>query len=111
MFAIGMTLNPITEEWLYRGVLVTWAYTLTDSVGTIAVAVAVSAILHSYQKAIALPFHVLFATAACCVVLSPLGYLGAVGMHMAGDLYPLARMKSALHRWKRTVRARASARA
>jgi len=105
MFALALALNPITEEWIFRGILVSSLYALTGSSWLLAAAIVVSVAAHSYQKPSTLPFHVAFALLACCLVLSPLGYLGAVGMHMAGDIYPLAKMRGAFHRWKAMTRA------
>ena len=82
-------LNPFTEEFLYRGVLVYMA----SSFGTpVPLAVLCGAVLcasgHLYQGPRGLWFHMTFYAVAVALLFSPGGLWAAFGFHMAGDVVP-----------------------
>lgn len=84
-----MFLNPFTEEFLYRGVLVYMA----SSYGTpVPLAVLFGAVLcaigHLYQGPKGLWFHLTFYAFAVALLFSPGGLWAAFGFHLAGDLIP-----------------------
>ncbi len=105
-----IAMNPLTEEFWYRGILVHQVAIGTGSI-TLALSLGLFANLaaHSYQGRFALVFHLPFYLLACAVVFSPLGLIGAFGMHFAGDLVPFLMFKKELkkyrqhHRKRRTV--------
>jgi len=104
-FAIGLAgLNPITEEWMFRGVAVHWLYSLTGTEWTVVIGFLASIAAHAYQGRTSLVFHGLFTAAACYLVLSPLGLPGAIGLHLVGDGYPLVVLRRSVGLWKEQKR-------
>lgn len=99
-------LNPITEEVVFRGVLV---YALGTLVGSHALTVGVGLVLtllaHTYQGSQALVSHVFFYAVVIGLLFSPLGLLGAIGFHFAGDIVPVATFGYQMRRWVRRRRA------
>lgn len=99
-FATALVLlNPITEEWLYRGVAVVWLANQTHPVFAIAFGMAVSISVHAYQGLNLVPFQLVFHAIACALALSPFGLLGSIGFHFLGDAYPMYRFRKQMPYW------------
>jgi hypothetical protein len=93
--------NPITEELVYRGILVMLLGRLVHSQAlAILVGLVLNLLAHSYQGARALPFHALFYFMVVLFVYSPLGLVGAFGAHFAGDLVPQVVFLRKKKEWK-----------
>jgi membrane protease YdiL (CAAX protease family) len=92
-------LNPITEEWLYRGVAVVWLANQTHPLPAVCFGLAVSLSVHAYQGLFLAPFQFAFHAIACALVFSPLGLLGAMGFHFLGDAYPMYRLRKQMPFW------------
>lgn len=99
-------LNPVTEELIYRGVLV---YGLGVLVGSHAAPVALGLALtlggHAYQGPKELITHFVFYAVVVSLLFSPLGLVAAIGCHFGGDLIPVLRMKRQMKNWVRKRRA------
>lgn len=101
-------LNPIVEEIIYRGILVSVFGSL---IGSVAIAAAISLVLsllaHSYQGTPALLSQLLFHACAITLLLSPLGLVACIGFHFAGDIVPVATMRAQMGPWAQRRRAQA----
>ena len=94
-------LNPVTEEVVYRGALVYHFGEYTNSfliAGLIGFVLSLAA--HMYQGSWSLPFQAMFHGAAVLMILSPLGLFACFGLHFAGDLVPVATMRSNMIEWR-----------
>jgi membrane protease YdiL (CAAX protease family) len=82
--------NPVTEELVFRGLLVHQFHVLGAPLWlAIAIGAVVSLINHAYQgRALAL-FHLAFYGCVVALLYSPVGLVGAIGMHFGADLWPL----------------------
>lgn len=93
-------INPCTEEILYRGILV---YALGEAIGNFTIPVIAGLLLnlatHFYQGPANLIFHSFFFAACVSILFSPLGLLGAVSFHFAGDLVPVVTFRHQMDRW------------
>lgn len=105
-----IVLNPVTEEFWYRGILVHQVTIVTGSL-PLALGLGLFANLaaHLYQGRLALMFHLPFFLLACAIVFSPLGLIGAIGMHFAGDLVPFVIFKKELQQYRQYHRGRRAA--
>lgn len=97
---VALCLNPITEEFIYRGVLV---WLLGNQIGSHPTAVVlgllVSWAVHLYQGPRALLAHTLTYAITIILLYSPLGLIGAIGFHYGGDLVPLLTIRRQMNRW------------
>jgi hypothetical protein len=93
-------LNPLTEELIHRGVLI---YALGIHIGNFALPVIIGLILnllmHLYQGPVALISHIFFFAIVISILFSPLGIVGAVGFHFAGDVVPIVTFRKQMLRW------------
>jgi membrane protease YdiL (CAAX protease family) len=97
----ALLLNPVTEELLYRGFLVFYLGHLFDSVLLFSIlGIAVCMAIHLYQGVRMLPFHAGFCLVSILILFSPLGIVGCIGMHFAGDFFPLTQIKQQQQAWK-----------
>lgn len=97
----ALTLNPFTEELLYRGFLIYYLGNLLDSIVLFsALGIAVCLTIHVYQGVRMLPFHACFCIVSIVILFSPLGIVGCFGLHLVGDLLPLTQIKHQLKAWK-----------
>ena len=90
-------LNPFTEELLFRGILVNQFSLIVGSVYLpIAVGLLVNIVNHLYQGPRALITHIPFYFITTGLLFSPLGLIACFGFHFAGDVVPIASMRSNL---------------
>jgi len=92
---LAFVLNPITEELLFRGILVYQFSLLTGSVA-IPLIVGLSAMIatHLYQGWPAiLTGHIPMYGVMVALLFSPMGLAAAIGFHMLGDLVPVLSLK------------------
>jgi membrane protease YdiL (CAAX protease family) len=99
---IGVCLiNPIAEELIFRGILV---YQLSLALGSfqlpIVLGLLVSLANHSYQGTRAILVHTMYYVFAIGLLFSPMGLMGTIGMHFAGDIVPVALMKRNLKSYR-----------
>jgi membrane protease YdiL (CAAX protease family) len=94
-------LNPVTEEVLFRGVLV---YQTSLAIGSvwlpIALGLAVNIGNHWYQGWRPLLLHIPFYAIAVALLFSPLGLAGAIGFHFAGDIVPMSLTRRQLQQFR-----------
>lgn len=94
-------LNPITEELLFRGILV---YQLGEAIGNTELAVLLGFFVtlanHAYQGLRSVLLHSLYYVFAIGLLFSPMGMMGAIGMHFAGDIVPVSLMKRNLKSYR-----------
>jgi membrane protease YdiL (CAAX protease family) len=90
----AVVLNPVTEEFLFRGILVHQLSLITGSVA-IPLVVGLSAMLavHFYQGWRAIPGLILVYIFVVALLFSPMGLAGAIGFHLVADLDPLFTFK------------------
>jgi membrane protease YdiL (CAAX protease family) len=100
-------LNPITEEVLFRGILV---YNLGHVLGDVRIAMAIgltfSLLVHLYQGWLAMPGQLLFHAMAILLLFSPFGLIGCIGFHFAGDLWPMWSTQRLFQAWVERQRQR-----
>lgn len=100
-----MVLNPVTEEVLMRGILVHQLGQLTGSpVIPIAVGLVVNGVLHSYQGPRMIAWHMLFYGFTIALLYSPLGLIGAIRAHVAGDAIPIITLRHQAREWRELMR-------
>jgi membrane protease YdiL (CAAX protease family) len=94
-------LNPVTEELMYRGILVLLFGSLIGSyVFSISIGLLLCLGAHLYQGPRQLPYHALFYAFTVALLFSPLGLVGSVGLHFAGDLLPSVQSRRNVREWK-----------
>jgi membrane protease YdiL (CAAX protease family) len=94
-------INPIAEELIFRGILV---YQLGLALGSfqlpIVLGLLVSLANHAYQGRRAILLHALYYVFAVVLLFSPMGLMGTIGMHFAGDIVPVALLKRNLKSYR-----------
>ena len=104
-FVATCLFNPVIEEIMYRGILVSLFGTL---IGSYLVSVTIGIFLclgaHLYQGTRALPYHGLFYAFSVFLLFSPLGLVGAIGMHFAADFFPFVRSRAWVQQWRDHLR-------
>ncbi len=97
---VAICLNPITEEFIYRGVLV---WLLGNQIGSHPTAVVLGLLIfwavHLYQGPRALLGHTLTYAVIIILLYSPLGLIGAIGFHYGADVVPILTIRSQMNRW------------
>jgi len=90
-------LNPIYEEFLFRGILV---YKLGLSIEnfyiTIIIGYLVFITLHLYQGISVILEHTLHYIFFIVLLFSPLGLIGTIGFHFGSDLFPFVMIKQVI---------------
>jgi len=105
IFLMALTLNPFTEEIVFRGFLVHQLALMTESIPIgFFVGLAANLGMHIYQGRLALLFHVPFFALAFGLLYSALGLWGAIGAHIAGDLVPFLTMRQELAAYRQRHR-------
>ncbi|WP_392482728.1 CPBP family intramembrane glutamic endopeptidase [Nostoc sp. C110] len=98
-------LNPITEELIFRGVLVhqlslyTNNYYLAFFLGLF-----VSVGNHIYQGMLHIITHIVFCIFTVTLLYSDVGLIGSIGFHLAGDIYPFMWLKYQVSNYKQRRR-------
>jgi membrane protease YdiL (CAAX protease family) len=97
--------NPITEELVFRGLLVhQLAYIGAPLWLALLLGAVVNAINHAYQSRRAVLQHLIFYGFAVALLYSPAGLVGAIGLHVAADAYPFLRLREHLRAYRRMRR-------
>ena len=104
LFAIAV-LNPITEEILFRGILVAQLALVVHS-WPLAIAAGLLGTVanHAYQGALAQTTHIPMYLLFVLLLLSPLGLAGAIGCHFVADVYPVLTLRRDARRYFRQAR-------
>lgn len=90
-------LNPIYEEFLFRGILVYKLGLLIENFYiTIIIGYAVFIILHLYQGISVIFEHTLHYIFFTVILFSPLGLIGVIGFHFGSDLFPFVMIRQVL---------------
>jgi membrane protease YdiL (CAAX protease family) len=101
MILAACLINPVTEELIYRGILV---HQLSIAVSNyelpILVGLLVSLGNHAYQGRRSVLLHATFYFVAVGLLFSPAGLMGAIGMHYAGDFVPFASISRGLKSYR-----------
>ncbi len=94
-FLIGVcVLNPIIEELMFRGILVHQFSLAIGNFGLpVAIGLAANLGIHAYQGRTAITTHLPFYLIAVGLLYSPAGLTGAIGFHIAGDVFPFVLLK------------------
>jgi hypothetical protein len=99
-------LNPVIEEVLFRGVLVYQTGLVLGSPWLpIAAGLVVNIGNHWYQGPRSMLLHIPFYAVAVALLYSPLGLVGAIGLHVAGDVVPMWHFRRNLRRFRERHRA------
>lgn len=107
MTAIATLINPVTEELLFRGLLVHQFVVVGAPVWmALSVGALVNATNHAYQGRLAVVFHLTFYAAVVGLLFSPVGLCGAIGFHFAGDVLPVIQYRAQLRAYRAARRAR-----
>lgn len=86
--------NPITEELMFRGILVhQLGLFLNNNWLAIALGLFVNIGNHVYQGRLQITTHTIFYLIVVALLYSPFGLIGAIGFHFAGDIYPFMLVK------------------
>lgn len=89
VLGVVMVANPITEELIFRGLLVHQLALVSAPVWVaLMVGGVVNAVNHAYQGRVLAWFHFGFYLACAATLYSPLGLVGCFGLHFAGDTVP-----------------------
>lgn len=104
-------LNPVTEEVIYRGVMIGMLGSVIDDFAVAAaLGLFVSLVAHIYQGALAIAAQFCFHVCAIALFFSPFGLVACIGFHFAGDVVPVVTMRSAMRGWAGRRRAEFSRR-
>jgi membrane protease YdiL (CAAX protease family) len=105
LMSLILAINPITEEFICRGVMVVLVHRAT---GNFAAAVAfgwtICMLVHVYQGPGALLSHTLFFIGAVVLIYSACGLLAAIVFHAFGDWLPFLKSRERMD-WVRAERA------
>lgn len=95
-------LNPLTEELIFRGILVHQFALATGSLAMpLTVSLAATLGNHAYQGFLAWTTHVPFYLCVVGLLYSPAGLWGAVGFHLAGDILPVRGLKNSMRQYRK----------
>jgi membrane protease YdiL (CAAX protease family) len=100
VFAMLMVVNPITEELIFRGLLVHQFALISVPVWVaLLIGCLVNSLNHAYQGRLLGWFHLGFYVTAVATLYSPLGLIGCFGLHFAGDTLPFLFQRSSLAKY------------
>ncbi|MBD2511669.1 CPBP family intramembrane metalloprotease [Nostoc muscorum FACHB-395] len=98
-------LNPITEELIFRGVLVHQLSLYTNNYYlAIILGLFVSVGNHIYQGRLHIITHTVFYIFTVTLLYSDVGLIGSIGFHLAGDIYPFMWLKYQVNNYKKRRR-------
>ncbi|MCK6480815.1 MAG: CPBP family intramembrane metalloprotease [Planctomycetes bacterium] len=89
---LSLLVNPFTEEFAYRGILVLVLSRFTGVPLALLLGLAICLAAHLYQGPSHLSFHGLFYFLSVALLFSEGGLWAAFGFHFAGDLLPWLRV-------------------
>lgn len=95
LFLISVCIfNPITEELMFRGILVhQLGLFLNNNWFSIVLGLLVNLGNHIYQGKLQITTHIIFYLFAVALLYSPFGLIGAIGFHFSGDILPFLLLK------------------
>lgn len=100
-------LNPITEELIFRGVIV---HQLGIYINNYYLAILLGLFVtignHIYQGRLHIITHLIFYIFTVTLLYSDVGLVGSIGFHLAGDIYPFMRLKYEANNYKKRRRER-----
>ncbi|MFW9264702.1 CPBP family intramembrane glutamic endopeptidase [Nostoc sp. CALU 546] len=98
-------LNPITEELIFRGVLVhQLGIYINNYYLAIILGLFVTVGNHIYQGRLHIITHIIFYIFTVTLLYSDVGLVGSIGFHLAGDIYPFMRLKYEANNYKKRRR-------
>ncbi|ODH02122.1 hypothetical protein A4S05_25765 [Nostoc sp. KVJ20] len=98
-------LNPITEELIFRGVLVhQLGIYINNYYLAISLGLFVTVGNHIYQGRLHIITHIIFYVFTVTLLYSDVGLVGSIGFHLAGDVYPFMRLKYEANNYKKRRR-------
>jgi membrane protease YdiL (CAAX protease family) len=98
-------LNPIYEEFLFRGILVYKLGLLIDNFYiTIILGYIVFITLHLYQGISVIFTHTLHYILFILILFSPLGLIGVIGFHFGSDLFPFLTIRQTINEYVKKYR-------
>lgn len=98
-------LNPITEELIFRGVLVHQLSLYTNNYYlAMFLGLFVSVGNHIYQGRLHIITHIVFYIFTVTLLYSDVGLIGSIGFHLAGDIYPFMWLKYQVSNYKQRRR-------
>ena len=98
-------LNPITEELIFRGVLVhQLGIYINNYYLAIILGLFVTVGNHIYQGRLHIITHIIFYIFTVTLLYSDIGLVGSIGFHLAGDIYPFMRLKYEANNYKKRRR-------
>lgn len=101
VFGVLGLVNPLTEELLFRGLLVYQFHSIGAPLWlAVGLGAVVNSINHAYQGRVLAPFHLAFYASAVALAFSPLGLCGAIGMHFAADIVPWVSYRKHLRHYR-----------
>nr|WP_322712686.1 CPBP family intramembrane glutamic endopeptidase [Nostoc sp. ChiSLP03a]MDZ8213906.1 CPBP family intramembrane glutamic endopeptidase [Nostoc sp. ChiSLP03a] len=106
LFIIAVcVLNPITEELIFRGVLVhQLSIYINNYYLAIFIGLFVSVGNHVYQGRLHIITHFTFYIFTVILLYSDVGLIGSIGFHLAGDIYPFMWLKYEVNNYKKRRR-------
>ncbi|MBN3884815.1 MAG: CPBP family intramembrane metalloprotease [Nostoc sp. JL34] len=98
-------LNPMTEELIFRGVLVhQLGIYINNYYLTIILGLFVTLGNHIYQGRLHIITHIIFYIFTVTLLYSDVGLIGSIGFHLAGDIYPFMWLKYQVNNYKQRRR-------
>lgn len=98
-------LNPITEELIFRGVLVhQLGIYINNYYLAIFLGLFISVGNHAYQGKLHIITHIIFYIFTVTLLYSDVGLVGSIGFHLAGDIYPFMWLKYQVNNYKKLRR-------
>lgn len=90
-------LNPLTEEFFFRGLLVSQFDTIIGSAYIpILIGLLINCGYHLYQGQMSMVTHIPFYFVSVGLLYSPFGLVACFGLHFAGDYVPVMQMRQML---------------
>lgn len=98
-----LTINPVTEEMIMRGVFVRAMGLATHSTAVgVAFGLVLCVITHAYQGRAYIAYHITFFALTTMLMFSDFGLLAAITAHLGADLSPALRAKDSIRSIRQT---------